>query len=138
MRKLVDGLYNSSKGTDYYGNPDLKPEVSWSYELSSTAELGGVASVTVGGFFTQFKNMLDTEEIAESTYKAINHGRVESKGVEVLVKTRPVWNTRFTGGYTFTHAEINEGADEGKRPNELPRYTLTARVDWPRVPSRPT
>ena len=130
MRKLGDGLYNSSKGTDYYGNPDLKPEESWSYELSSTAELGGVASVTVGGFFTQFKNMLDTEEIAESTYKAINHGRVESKGVEVLVKTRPVWNTRFTGGYTFTHAEINEGADEGKRPNEPPRYTLTARVDW--------
>ena len=112
VRKLVDGLYNSSKGTDYYGNPDLKPEESWSYELSSTAELGGVASVTVGGFFTQFKNMLDTEEIAESTYKAINHGRVESKGVEVLVKTRPVWNTCFTGGYTFTHAEI------------------TARVDW--------
>lgn len=91
---------------------------------------GGVASVTVGGFFTQFKNMLDSEEIAESTYKAINHGRVESKGVEVLVKTRPVWNTRFTGGYTFTHAEITEGADEGKRPNELPRHTLTARVDW--------
>ena len=76
------------------------------------------------------KNMLDSEEIAESTYKAINHGRVESKGVEVLVKTRPVWNTRFTGGYTFTHAEITEGADEGKRPNELPRHTLTARVDW--------
>lgn len=130
VRKLVDGLYNSSKGTDYYGNPDLKPEESWSYELSSTAELGGVASVTVGGFFTQFKNMLDSEEIAESTYKAINHGRVESKGVEVLVKTRPVWNTRFTGGYTFTHAEITEGADEGKRPNKLPRHTLTARVDW--------
>lgn len=130
VRKLVDGLYNSSKGTDYYGNPDFKPEESWSYELSSTAELGGVASVTVGGFFTQFKNMLDTEEIAESTYKAINHGRVESKGVEVLVKTRPVWNTCFTGGYTFTHAEITEGADEGKRPNELPRHTLTARVDW--------
>ena len=130
VRKLFDGIYNSSNNVDYYGNPDLKPEESWSYELSTTAQVGGVASVTLGGFFTQFKNKLDTQKLADDEYRAINHGRVESKGVELLVKTVPVWNTRFTGGYTYTHAEITEGADEGKRPNELPRHVLTARADW--------
>lgn len=130
VRQLFNGRYKLAQGNSYYGDPDLKPEESWSYELSSTAEIGGIASVTLGGFFTQFKNMLATEEIASSTYKAVNHGRVESKGVELLFKTVPVWNTRFTGGYTFTDAEITEGASKGKRPNELPRHVLTARLDW--------
>lgn len=130
VRQLFNGRYKLAQGNSYYGDPDLKPEESWSYELSSTAEIGGIASVTLGGFFTQFKNMLATEEIKSSIYKAVNHGRVESKGVELLFKTVPVWNTRFTGGYTFTDAEITEGASKGKRPNALPRHVLTARLDW--------
>lgn len=132
VRKLTDGIYGTgNNGAEYYGNPNLKPEESWSYELSGTAQLGGVASVTLGGFWTNFKNMLDTETLSDGiSTRAINHGRVESRGVELLVTTVPLMNIRFTGGYTFTDAEIKEGADEGRRPNELPRHVLTTRFDW--------
>ena len=68
----------------------------------------------------------------------INHGKVTAKGLEVLLNTASFYGFRFTGGYTYTHAEIKEGdlSDRGgnwpksKRPNELPRHSLTARLDY--------
>lgn len=132
VRKLTNGIFGTgNNGAEYYGNPDLKPEESWSYELSGTAQLGGLASVTLGGFWTDFKNMLSSETLSDGiSTRAINHGRVESRGLELLVTTVPMMNVRFTGGYTFTDAEIKEGSQTGQRPNELPRHVVTTRFDW--------
>lgn len=60
-RQLTDGAYSVSvRGAPNhtYGNPDLKPEESWNYELSSTVKLGQAASVTAGVFYTDFKTRL--------------------------------------------------------------------------------
>lgn len=143
IKKLTDGIYAyaSRGGGDAYGNPDLKPEESWSWELSSTVEMADLASVTLGLFWTDFKNKLDTETINDQgDTKDINRGKVRAKGVELLVTTAPFHGLRFTGGYTYTHAEILSGGliDRGKqygwgsskRPNELPRHSLTARLDY--------
>lgn len=151
VKKLTDGIYNYSSGrsnTVNYGNPDLKPEESWSYELSTTLKLADAANLTVGLFYTDFKNMLDQENIGKETIdnkqfdatKEINHGKVTAKGLEVLLNTASFHGFRFTGGYTYTHAEIKEGAwskrggdwanSPSKRPNELPRHSLTARIDY--------
>lgn len=152
IKKLTDGIYSYSEGSGNrlgsvsYGNPDLKPEESWSYELSTTLKLADAANLTVGLFYTDFKNMLDTRDIDDvvidgNTFAAtqdINHGKVTAKGLEVLLNTASFHGFRFTGGYTYTHAEIKEGelSDRGgnwpksKRPNELPRHSLTARLDY--------
>lgn len=152
IKKLTDGIYSYSEGSGNrlgsvsYGNPDLKPEESWSYELSTTLKLADAANLTVGLFYTDFKNMLDTRDIDDvvidgNTFAAtqdINHGKVTAKGLEVLLNTASFHGFRFTGGYTYTHAEIKEGelSDRGgnwpksKRPNELPRHSLTTRLDY--------
>lgn len=152
VKVLADGIYSYADGKDgnpgtvKYGNPDLKPEESWSYELSTTLKLADAANLTVGLFYTDFKNMLDTRDIDDvvidgNTFTAtqdINHGKVTAKGLEVLLNTASFHGFRFTGGYTYTHAEIKEGdlSDRGgnwpksKRPNELPRHSLTARLDY--------
>lgn len=62
--------------------------------------------------------MLDQENIGKETIdnkqfdatKEINHGKVTAKGLEVLLNTASFHGFRFTGGYTYTHAEIKEGA----------------------------
>ncbi|WP_295479300.1 TonB-dependent receptor [uncultured Sutterella sp.] len=141
IKKLTDGIYSyGSRGSgDAYGNPDLKPEESWSWELSSTVELQNLASVTLGVFWTDFKNKLATETInAAGDTRDINRGKVRAKGVELLLTTAPFHGLRFTGGYTYTHAEILSGSlvdrgtgwEDSKRPNELPRHSLTARLDY--------
>ncbi len=144
IKKLTDGAYSFSKGVYTYGNPDLKPEESWSYELSTTLQVPSAFNLTFGVFWTDFKNQLDTEDIDETSKRDINNGKVRSKGFEVLLNTASFHGFRFTGGYTFTDAEIRSGdltnrnAQKGgitdwpksKRPNELPRHSVTARLDY--------
>ncbi len=134
IKQLFNGVYYYGQdGSMILGDKDLKPEESISYELSATLAEPEIGSLTVGVFYTDFKNMLDTQTITTKLSKAINHGKVRAQGVEVLLKTAQVGGFSFTGGYTFTDAEIREGAyvnGLGKRPNELPRHSLTARLDY--------
>lgn len=146
IKKLTDGVYSYNKdGTKVYGNPDLDPEESWSYELSTTLQLPSAFSLTLGVFWTDFKNQLDTETINDKgDTQDVNNGKVRSKGFEVLLNTASFYGFRFSGGYTFTDAEIRSGDltsrnatkggitdwSDSKRPNELPRHSLTARLDY--------
>lgn len=138
IKKLYDGAY-SNGDPKAYGNPDLKPEESWSYELSTTLQVPSAFNLTLGVFWTDFKNQLDTEIInANDDTRDINHGKVRSKGVEVLLNTASFYGFRFSGGYTYTNAEIRDGDltqrpgnwPASKRPNSLPRHSLTARLDY--------
>lgn len=139
VRQVVDTYYEGTEAGDRsWGNPDLKPEESWSYELSVTVDAGRWAQFTLGGFYTDFKNLIADEELTENGYcsatscdtRLINYGKVRSRGLEFLFHTASVSGFRFSGGYTLTDAEILAGADAGKRPNELPRHSLQLRVDY--------
>lgn len=145
VKQVVDGYYDGSEpGDRSWGNPNLKPEESWSYEFSTTVDLGRAAQVTLGGFYTDFKNLIASEERTEAGYcnaegsacdkRLINHGKVRAKGIEVLFKTAKFAGFSFTGGYTLTDAKITAGADSGKRPNELPRHSLQLRADYQQGP----
>lgn len=142
IKKLTDGAYSVSRGVTAYGNPDLKPEESWSWELSTTVQVPSVMNVTFGVFWTDFKNQLDTVTLNDAgDTQDINNGKVRAKGVELLLNTESFYGFRFQGGYTYTHAEILEGDlttrssryytwPDSKRPNELPRHSITARLDY--------
>ena len=147
VNQRIDDIYDgSSKGSYKYGNPDLKPEESWNYELSTTIDLGRVAQLTIGGFYTDFTNMISSEDITGTDHctqgrngescdqRMINYGKVRAQGIEVLFKTAKFYGFSFTGGYTLTDAEITEGKDDGKRPNELPRHSLQLRADYQNGP----
>ena len=140
IKKLTDGIYSYNKnGSAVYGNPDLDPEESWSYELSTTLQVPSAFNLTLGVFWTDFKNKLGTEEkFNGKDSRDVNKGKVRSKGIEVLVNTASFHGLRFTGGYTYTHAEILSGDltkrpgswPASKRPNELPRHSITTRFDY--------
>lgn len=137
IQQLTDGLYSFNKRGEtakyIYGNPDLKPEESWNYELSATVEFPNVAQVTAGIFYTDFKNQLDQEQFGEasaSTWHDVNRGKVEAKGAEVFVKTAAFHGLSFTGGYTLMDSKIKGGEKDGRRSNNLPKHTLTARIDY--------
>ena len=143
VRQVVNTYYEGSEAGDRsWGNPDLKPEESWSYELSTTVDIGSLAQVTFGGFYTDFKNLIASEEMTDTGYcsstscdtRLINHGKVRAQGIELLFKTASFSGFKFSGGYTLTDAEIKEGADSGERPNELPRHSLQLRADYENGP----
>ncbi len=140
VKHLYDGIYyyGSGKSTNYYaGDSNLKPEQSLNYELSATLQEDSLGSLTLGLFYTDFKDKLAQEitTIANKTYlyKDVNYGKVRAQGVELLLKTAKFHGFSFTGGYTFTDTKIKSGETNeglGTRLNELPRHSLTARLDY--------
>lgn len=140
VKQLADGYYDGTEvGDRTWGNPDLKPEESWSYELSTTVDVGRLGQITLGGFYTDFKNLISSEEMPEfctagsgnsCDQRMINHGKVLAKGIEVLFQTARFAGFSMTGGYTLTDSEIKEGPDAGERPNELPRHSLQLQLDY--------
>ncbi len=140
VKHLYDGIYyyGSGKSTNYYaGDSNLKPEQSLNYELSATLQEDSIGSVTLGLFYTDFKDKLAQEitTIANKTYlyKDVNYGKVRAQGLELLLKTAQFYGFSFTGGYTFTDTKIKSGETNeglGTRLNELPRHSLTARLDY--------
>lgn len=149
VKELTDGVYEVNGGGSLngdrvyyprYGNPDLQPEESWNYELSTDIRLYEFVAVTVTGFYTRFKNKIDYEATygtgAFSDYKVaeqlINLGRVDAKGVEVSIRTQPIYGVSFSAGYTYTDSKVKtESAQNYNKPvSSLPRHSITARADY--------
>ncbi|MGG7519062.1 TonB-dependent hemoglobin/transferrin/lactoferrin family receptor [Allorhizobium undicola] len=70
------------------GNPDLKPETSWGFDVGANlgdADFGG----RINAFSTRYKNFIDTSDIIATsgyllgTYQYINRANVRISGVEV-------------------------------------------------------
>lgn len=141
IKRLFDGeYYVATSGADnrYIGDPDLKPEESWNYELSMTLQDASAGSLTLGVFQTNFRNMLSTEFVESvgktNYYRDVNLTKVRARGVELLGQTARFAGFAFNAGYTFTDAVIKSGTPKtwtiGNRPNELPRHSLTTRLDY--------
>lgn len=145
VKRLFNGeYYVSSAGSDvrYLGNPNLKPEESWNYEISATLAEEGLGKVTLGLFYTDFRNKLSTESlgyVGNTEYRRdVNLTKVRAQGVEFLAETARFAGFAFRLGYTYTDAEIRSGTPSGwtlgKRPSELPRHSLTTRLDYEHGP----
>ena len=105
-------------------NPDLEVEKVWSYQL-------GYETTLLRYFW--LKNTLFRHDVSDflafdgATSSYINQGKQRRQGVEVEVKTIPVYNTTISAGYTFIDAR-DRLADE-RVPN-IPRHTLDASVSY--------
>lgn len=147
VKELTDGVYEVNGGGQLsgggrwyyprYGNPNLEPEESWNYELSTDIRFGSLASLTLTGFFTDFKNKIDYEAELDGDgdkilERRINVGKVEAKGVEVLFQTRSFYGVSFSGSYTFTDSKVKTpGAKNYDQPlSSLPRHSISAKINY--------
>lgn len=88
------------------GNPDIKPEITTSYELG--LELGFLKNrITIEGtiYSNRSKDQIITVPIAATsgyTTQTLNAGLITNKGIELLVKGTPVRNKNFSWDITGT------------------------------------
>jgi len=93
------------------GNPNIKPEITTSYEVG--LELGLFKNrVNIEGtvYTNRSKDQIITVPIAASsgyTTQTLNAGLITNKGVEVLVRGIPVRNQNFTWEVTTTFTKNN-------------------------------
>lgn len=105
-----------------FGDPDLAPETSLSYELGADVFLktGGRLSATL--FEVQIDDRIDYDFVTRR-YAQIEATR--SRGLE-LEATLPVTDRIDSSlSYTFTRARITEGPNSGDPVPRVPRHDLT-------------
>ena len=124
------------------GNPDLRPERSFSVEGGVTQEVPSLrASVSLTGFAQRFRDLIQFT-FAPPTPGGPNFFNVaaaNASGVEAGVTLRPIAGLEVSGAYTRLHTEVTDaGFDSGedatfvngrrllRRPDDL--LTLSARL----------
>lgn len=112
-----------------YGNPDLKPETSHNFQISTEYTRGGV-NFNMGGFC----NLVD-DRITTAWSKALNGqlytniSRVTIAGADASVawRHRSGFGAKLSYMYTVEHLRKGEPATSSTRP-----HTATARFDYSR------
>ena len=104
-------LYYSDPTT--IGNPNLKPESSWSYDAGlDWTPAGGRLTLTATAFRLQQKNTIDYSKQALSTaaatfaepYQAVNIQNLDITGAETSLRLRVAATQQLQFGYTAAHS----------------------------------
>ncbi|TDJ87233.1 TonB-dependent receptor [Campylobacter volucris] len=124
--RLIAGTYNYSGQGKYpiYGNPNLKEETSLNYELAAIYS-NDLFYISTTGFITNFKDKISTQRFesgndipnigqcsAERCYQAINHGKVEYKGVEIGAGITPIEHLNLDLAYTYLDSKVKDAQDK--------------------------
>lgn len=126
-------LYQIYDGT--YGNLDLKPERSKSYDVGFDQSLdGGRAMISVTAFRRDTRDQIYFDGFALPFGRYINLTSTRAKGLEAAVTLKPVDALTVTAAYSYIDAidRSEGGINEGKR---LPRrakdaVSVSADYDW--------
>ncbi|RQW83507.1 MAG: TonB-dependent receptor, partial [Geobacter sp.] len=96
-----DGFYSVS-------NPNLKMESVWSYSLGLETTILRYAWLKTTLFRHDISNLVGSLELPDGRSTYVNQGKHRRQGVELEVKTMPVFNTSLTIGYAFVDATDRE------------------------------
>lgn len=134
LNQFYDGINGvAGQGTIFsYGNPNLKPETSTSYELGVVFDnqQGATAGLTV--FRTEFKDKLGTEpnpNVPGSNWSA-NVDEAESYGFEAFASRDFAEDWTLSANYTWTESEYKGGANDGETFVDTPKHSINARLRW--------
>lgn len=93
-----------------FGNPNLKPENSESYEIGLEQSLWKERiDFDVTYFHQHFKDLIDINPV---TLAATNIGRAVSEGVELGLQITPTYNLRLKANYTYLDTEDRQTGNE--------------------------
>lgn len=99
-------LYYSDPAT--LGNPNLRPETSWSYEGGLLFTPGSRVSLTLTGFRNQITDGIDYSKTSlAARYQATNTGSLAFSGAETSLHLRLPASQQVDVAYTGIHASRN-------------------------------
>jgi vitamin B12 transporter len=93
-----DGFFSAA-------NPGLKMETVWSYSLGFETTILRYAWLKTTLFRHDISDLLGDAQLPDGRFTVVNQDKQRRQGVEVEVKTMPVFNTSLTLGYAFVDAK---------------------------------
>ncbi len=108
-------------------NPDLKMEKVWSYSAGFETAVLSHIWVKATYFHHDVSDALTSVLLPSGYYTTINGGKQKREGVEVELKTAPVFHFALTGGFTFIN--VKDGTT-GEVVNNVPRYVYDVGIQY--------
>ena len=115
-----------------YGNPDLTPETSTSFNAGTEYHFNSSTVVRLNVFNNHLTNMINSrldsvtsEGVQMYTYENLNEAF--TRGMEWDMTLRMFTYFRFTGGYSFLETE---DVKTGKSFYNRPRHSARVKFDW--------
>ncbi len=119
--------FTSGEGFFFRGNPSLKMETVLSYAAGfETAALRYLWLKTM--FFRHdINDVLSSEPLTLPLFTFVNRGKQRRQGVEMEVKTMPVYNASLMAGYAYVDATDRA---TGEKITGVARYTVDVGVQY--------
>ena len=120
---------SSTFGTGFFSlpNPALKMERVWSYSAGiETAALKYLWLKTTY-FRNEVSDAITSASLPGGLFMVVNGGKQQREGVEVELKTIPMYNLSLTGGFTFVNAKDKM---TGEIVKNVPRYTYDIGIQY--------
>jgi len=118
--------WTSARGITYAGNPYLKPETAWSYELGIVQSLWKGSKLNLTGFYNRMEDLIYRKVVNATYQEYINVGKAESKGFEAGFEQKFDFGLKFFANLTYTYSEVLENKAKpttvGKRLTYLPLW----------------
>jgi len=124
------------------GNPDLKPEKSYSWEVGVDQALWQNKLVVGATYFNQkFDDLITYIDQADPLPDFENIQAAESRGIELTAMCKPGYGFTVGGNYTYLDTEVTDDGgvggpgtffEEGKDLLRRPNHAASAFVNWAR------
>jgi len=108
-------------------NPDLNVEKVWSYSLGLETALHKYAWLKATGFLHDINDVITFAQLPDGPFTAVNSGRQRRRGIEVELKTVPVYHTSLLAGYILM--DVSDRQTSRRIPN-FPTYTYDLGIDY--------
>lgn len=108
-------------------NPDLKVEKVLSYQSGFETALMRYLWLKATFFRHDISDALSAKSLVNGQSQFVNEGRQRRQGVEVEVKTIPVFDTALAAGYAFVDAR---NRDTGERLSNVARHTYNLALQY--------
>jgi vitamin B12 transporter len=97
--------YLDAPALRYYGNPELKPELVWSYQAGVEANVADLLRAKLTLFYHDIDDILIEKFLGEGKFTTENAGSARTTGGEIEIATNPFKGFVFKGGVHYERTE---------------------------------
>jgi vitamin B12 transporter len=116
-------------GTGFFfkPNPDLEVEKVWSYQAGIESGALKYLCLKTTVFRHDISGAIVSEELPDGTFTKINKDEIRRQGIDVEIKTVPVYNISLSSGFIFQNIKNLETDEIIKN---IPRYTCDIGLEY--------
>jgi vitamin B12 transporter len=104
----------------FSANPNLTMEKVSSYQLGAETTALKYLWLKVSGFRHDIRDVIEPEALSGTTFTAVNAGKQRRQGLEVEMKTTPVYHTALSAGAAFINVR---NLETGETVPNIPQRT---------------